>query len=70
MPRGRPGWASRSVRFGTYRTAFAAGAWNAGSGRGNAGRTIPPPAPALHRRIDRPEHVPSHTPYQGERSSA
>ena len=32
MPRGRPGWASRSERFGTYRTAFAADAWNAGSG--------------------------------------
>ena len=70
MASDRPGRASRAERFRTYHTAYAAGAWNAASSRGNAGRAIPPPAPALHRRIDQPEHVPSHTPYQGERSSA
>ena len=62
MARDRPGWASRAERFRTYHTAFAAGAWNAASSRGNAGRAIPPPAPALHRGVHRPEHVQSHTP--------
>ena len=49
MARDRPGWASRAERFRAHHTAFAAGARRAASSRGNAGRAIPPPAPALHR---------------------
>ena len=70
MARGRPGWASRSETFGTYHTAFAVGAWKTARARGNAGRTIPPPARTLHRGVHRPQQIRSHTPYQGEKSSA
>ena len=57
MARDRPGSASRTERFRANHTAFDAGAWNAASGRGNAGRTKPPPAPSLQVQTEGVMHA-------------